>query len=163
MGALAETGKRVSKNREPVLTEQGMRDGLTGLGATMGKMKVHIGWTGKTAEAQPDKIREVLREATRQPDDPFVIVDRAAQLYLQTLHGPRGFIVERRKGSERRHFRAVNQVTAQAAQDRPEVGVLEEINEQHRYFQVDEVIAIFIAYARRRPMPSFTAWERIDL
>lgn len=131
----------------------------------MGKMKLHIGWTGEIAPAKPDRIREVLLEAARQPVDPFVIIDRADNLYLQTLHGPSGFIVERRKGSRHRHFRAVNQITAQDASLHPEVWqpLLEEGKKRDRDFQVDQVFEIFLAYARRRPMPAFTSWEQIEV
>lgn len=129
----------------------------------MAKMTLLAGWTSEKAKPNSEHIHRFIAEAPRQLEDPFVIIARGDHRYLQTLHGPAGFIVETRRGSALKHFRAVNLNTALAAQQTPELWdqLLAVGRKRDHNFTADEVVQIFLAYARRKPMPAFVEWERI--
>lgn len=72
--------------------------------------------------------------------DDILILEAAAQDYIQTAWADGGFILERREGGADRHFRA----------ETPDGSVT---------ITFDEVLAAFVAYAEERAMPSSLIWK----
>ncbi len=76
----------------------------------------------------------------------FIILQIAPEDYVQAAISEDGFVVEKREGSQLKHFRAVRRSA-------PEVGI----------FTLEETEAAFIAFASDAAMPSVLLWERMDM
>jgi hypothetical protein len=82
----------------------------------------------------------------------FVVLESHPETYIQTASLNGGYIVEKRDGDSRAHFRAARRNGIPAAA------------EGGKYiFEFEEVRDIFMAYATAAPMPNLVIWERLDL
>ena len=75
-----------------------------------------------------------------------MILGSAPDTYIQVAGENGGFIIEKRNGSHRMHFRAVRH-------DDPSIAI----------FTVDEAVAVLVAWAAETPMPDFVKWERMEM
>jgi hypothetical protein len=76
--------------------------------------------------------------------DDFAVLASAHERYLQTLSTSKGWILEKREGDGLQHFRAQRSDGAKT-------------------FDLDEVLAVFLAYASDAPMPAVVKWQTLQL
>lgn len=112
-------------------------------------LTLSIGGERLTAAVDQDAIHAALMAAG---SDDFAILESGPETYLQTASRDGGYVVEKREGNGREHFRALrrkgNSVVAKLPDD---------------IFDFDEVHEIFMAYASAAPAPPFFIWERLLL
>jgi hypothetical protein len=65
----------------------------------------------KTIKGYPEIIPDILDVLVGR-NDPFLVVERADQVYIQTLWTEDGFLLEYREGSEAEHYRASHRLSA---------------------------------------------------
>ena len=114
-------------------------------GASFSGLVLAVNGEDHAGDVTPDIIHEALLEIG---PDGFAVLASAPEIYLQTAWQDGGFIVEMRDGDEARHFRA-------ARSGRP----VEPKDRSRLTFTFEEVLAMFMAYASRTPMPASVAWE----
>ena len=122
------------------------------------------GWD-RAVPATEASIRSAVGAAATLYQEAYVIVERGEQHYIQTLHKPSGFIIEKREGSAEGHFRAINLITQADVNVDPDLWerLLRLGPKRTTHFAPDEVAAVMCAYLAGEPTGDWLEWQNIKV
>lgn len=136
-----------------------LRDSMTTSGRTLRKksaaltisqgLTLSVGGEKLAGVVKPESIHDALIGVG---EGSFVVLEAGLETYIQTASHDGGYIVEKRDGNGRSHFRAARRSGASPS------------SEGSKYiFDFEEVRDIFMAYASVAPVPDRFIWERLEL
>lgn len=136
-----------------------LRDSLTAYGRTLGRKSAEltisqgfalsVGGEKLAGPLKPELIHDAL---VGVGEGSFVVLEAGPETYIQTAYRDGGYIVEKRGGNSRSHFRAARPQRAPT------------VAKHSKYiFDFEEVRVMFMTYASAAPMPNFFVWEPLDL
>lgn len=116
--------------------------------------------------ALADEIRDLLEQTEQAPVDPFMIIARSGQNFMQCLSNPAGWLLEKREGDERHHYRALEPIEPSKA-----IGVDSSLMQRifnkprHRGWNLTRelITEAMVAYATGAREPDWLEWERIEV
>ncbi|GEM_PF-2014209 len=140
--------------------------------------RVILGWVPRRFDCADQSLsfdgdREMLRrqmsrlieEAEARVSDPFLIIERSPQYFMQCLCEGNGWLLEKREGEEERHFRAL----APAKGDQGPLGnalmqrILAPRRQQGWYLTQDQIGEVMSSYLLDEPEPDWLEWERFEV
>jgi hypothetical protein len=117
-------------------------------GVTVSKaLSLNIGGEERIGPVSADSIHAAL-DGLGEGD--FLILGFAPKTYIQAAARNGGYIVEKREGDARRHFRALRRSAA------PGSG-----GDRNAILRFEEVRETIMAYASEAPLPRYLTWERM--
>ena len=136
-----------------------LRDSLTTSGRTLRResaavtispgFALSVGGEKLEGAVEPESIHDAL---VGVGEGSFVVLESGPETYIQTASLDGGYVIEKRDGDSRTHFRAARRNGVPA------------VAEHGRYiFDFEEVRDVFLAYASAAPVPNLVIWERLDL
>lgn len=136
-----------------------LRDTLTVSGRTLRRksadltisrgLALSVGGEKLAGALKPEAIHDALVGVGERS---FVVLEAGPETYIQTASRDGGYIVEKRDGNSRAHFRAARPQRTPAS-----------AKHSKYIFDFEEVLVMFMAYASAAPMPNFVMWEPLDL
>jgi hypothetical protein len=112
-------------------------------------LTLNVGGEKFAGVLKPESIHDALVEVG---EGSFIVLEAGPEAYIQTASRDGGYIIEKRAGNRREHFRAARPQWAPT------------LAKQSKYtFDFEEVRVVFMAYASAAPMPDFVTWESLDL
>jgi hypothetical protein len=122
------------------------------------------GASGTVTTATVDSLALALNEAELNEYDPFVIIERSDQHYMQCLIKGR-WVLEKREGDEDRHFKATRKWDGSV--DIEKRMFLEELETRGESLFInlcrEEVEEVMISYILDTPEPDWLLWNKISL
>jgi len=141
--------------------------------------RVIIGWAMRHPGVQNDlpenadddpavlreKMSRLLDQARAAVTDPFLIIERREQHYMQCKHDEAGWIVEKREGDEEHHFRALARRPDEVdSHDSPVMKRIFDTRRQRGWYLVqDDVDEVMSSYLLAEPEPEWLEWERFEV
>ena len=110
-------------------------------------------------------LRECLVAAEQQPVDPFVVVARAGQQFMQCLWQPMGWRLEKREGDEGHHYVASVHQAEGVADDTPEIirRILAQPIPLMGFLDLNQANEAMGRYLLGQPEPDWLEWSKITV
>lgn len=130
-------------------------------------MGITLNGASHSSKATRDDLLTALTNAKEAEENPFLIIERSGQEYIQCLCEETGWILEKREGDEDRHYRAMvndNPIPRRAAdaitiQDR----IFASKEPPRMNLSFEEVSEAMTCYLQGAEEPAWLDWERIEL
>ncbi|RMH18893.1 MAG: hypothetical protein D6698_06415 [Gammaproteobacteria bacterium] len=113
-----------------------------------------------------EAIPLLLEQTEQAPSDPFMVLARSGQYFMQCLSSHAGWLLEKREGDGDHHYRALEPMEQWKASSM-DPSLMERIFKKphHRgwYLTRELVTEAMLAYATGRPEPDWLEWERVEV